>query len=188
MQQLISRADVVEAVKQAAAETLRIDVATIHPEHSFVRDLGLESLDFLDINYRLEQTFGIKTARHFFLEHAEDLFGEGSAIDADGRLTPQALELLKSRYEPNRLPDLSNGLDMDQVSALITVDSMSDSVLGILNTLPERCACGASAWKNGDGRRIVCGACGAPAVYTNGDELIRQWLSEVQAERNLFSA
>ncbi len=188
MQQLISQADVVEAVKQAAAETLRIDAATIRPEHSFVQDLGLESLDFLDIDYRLEQTFGVKMARHFFLEHAEDLFGEGSAIDADGRLTPQALELLKSRYNPDRLPDLSAGLDVDQVSGLITVNSMSEAVLGILNTLPEQCACGASAWKNGEGRRIVCGACGAPGVYTNGDELIRQWLTEVQAERNLFSA
>lgn len=188
MQQLISRTDVVEAVKQAAAETLRIDAATIRPDHSFVRDLGLESLDFLDIDYRLEQTFGIKMARHFFLEHAEDLFGEGSAIDADGRLTSQAIELLKSRYDPTRLPDLSSGLDMDQVSGLITVDSMSDAVMGILDTLPERCACGASAWKNGEGRRIVCSACGAPAAYTNGDELIRQWLTGIQAERNLFSA
>ena len=31
-------------------------------------DLGAESLDFLDLNYRLEQTFGIRMARHFVLE------------------------------------------------------------------------------------------------------------------------
>jgi len=43
-------------------------------------------------------------ARHFFLEHMEEMYGEGTAIDADGRLTPHALEVLKARYPEAVLP------------------------------------------------------------------------------------
>jgi len=77
---------------------LRVDESTIKPESSLINDLGAESLDFLDINYRLEQAFGMKMARHFVLEHIEEMFGEGTAIDEDGRLTDKAIELLKDPF------------------------------------------------------------------------------------------
>jgi acyl carrier protein len=177
MQDLIPEETVLDEVKNALAETLRTAAATIRPETSIVRDLGAESLDFLDLNYRLEQTFGIRMARHFFLEHMEEMFGEGSAIDENGRLTATALAVLRSRYPDASLPEGRDGLDMDEVPALITVQALVDTVMGILATLPERCACGAEAWCADDGTHIVCGACRQPAPFVNGDELTRQWLA-----------
>jgi acyl carrier protein len=189
MQSLITPEKVLEEVRKATVETLRIKEDQIQLANSFVKDLGLESLDFLDINYRLEQAFGIKMARHFFLEHVEEMFGEGTAIDPRGKLTEKALKLLTIRYDPNNLPDLSKGLDMDEVPALITVQSMVDVVMDILETLPEKCpSCGASAWKTEDGTHIICGQCGADGVFTNGDELIKEWLNKVQADTKLFTA
>jgi len=186
MQDIISQARIQEVVRQATADTLRVKVEQVRPECSFVNDLGLESLDFLDINYRLEQAFGLKMARHFFLEHVEDMFGEGKAIDERGRLTDAAIRLIRIRYGEQSLPQLGDGLEMEQVPALITVQSIVDVVADILGTLPEKCACGASAWKSEDGTHIVCGACGARAPFTNGDELTRAWLTRVQAEHGIF--
>jgi len=80
-QNLITEETVFAELKKAIVETLRVEENAIKPESSLIKDLGAESLDFLDINYRLEQTFGIKMARHFILEHIEEMFGEGSAID-----------------------------------------------------------------------------------------------------------
>jgi len=177
MQELIREKTVFDEVTKALAETVRAVPATITPETSIVRDLGAESLDFLDLNYRLEQTFGIRMARHFFLEHMEEMYGEGTAIDADGRLTPRALEVLKARYLEAVLPEADGGLDMDEVPALITVQALVGTVMDLLDTLPDRCACGASAWRTEDGTHIVCGACRQAAVFTNGDELTRRWLS-----------
>lgn len=128
-------------------------------------------------------------ARHFFLEHVEEMFGEGAAIDEDGRLTKNALTLLRTRYGEENLPDLSNGLDMDQVPPLITIRSMADAVLSIMATLPERCpACNAAQWKTDDGTHIVCGACGEAAPFTNGDDLIKSWLRQVQDQTGLFTS
>lgn len=184
-QNLITEERIIEELKKAIVETLRVDEKSITAESSLTKDLGAESLDFLDINYRLEQTFGIKMARHFILEHIEDMFGEGTAIDENGQLTEKAIELLSIRFG-DQYADLKPGADMDSVPALITIRSMARGVLDILDSLPEKCACGTSSWKTDDGIRIKCGACGEFAVFANGDDLIKAWLTAVQKEKNVF--
>ncbi|MDP7555344.1 MAG: phosphopantetheine-binding protein, partial [Nitrospinota bacterium] len=74
-QNFISEQMVIDEMKKAIVETLSAKEETIKPESSLINDIGAESLDFLDINYRLEQGFGIKMARHFILEHIEEMFG-----------------------------------------------------------------------------------------------------------------
>jgi acyl carrier protein len=185
-QHLITEGKVFEELKKAIVETLRVDENSITMESSLINDLGAESLDFLDINYRLEQAFGMKMARHFVLEHIEEMFGEGTAIDEDGRLTAKAIELLKIRFGDN-MPDLQPGMDMDEIPAMVTVQSMVQGVMDILNSLPEKCShCGNAAWQSEDGVKMKCGSCGENAAFTNGDDLIKAWLTKVQEERNIF--
>lgn len=185
-QNLVTEQKVLDELKKAINETLRVEEGSITPESSLIRDLGAESLDFLDINYRMEQIFGIRMARHFILEHIEEMFGEGAAIDEDGRLTDKAVSLLRIRFGGDKA-DLAHGMDMDSVPALITVQSMTAGIMDILDSLPESCTyCGKSEWKTEDGIRIKCGACGEPAAFANGDDLIKEWLTAVQKERNIF--
>jgi acyl carrier protein len=185
-QNLITEEKVFAALKKAIVETLRVDEHAIKPESSLINDLGAESLDFLDINYRLEQTFGIKMARHFILEHIEEMFGEGSAIDENGQLTEKAISLLKMRYG-DTYGDLSEGMDMDTVPTLITAGSMTQGVLDIMDSLPGKCTnCGNTAWDTNDGTRIICSSCGESAAFTNGDDLIKEWLTSVQEEKKIF--
>jgi ribosomal protein S27AE len=114
------------------------------------------------------------------------MFGEGSAIDENGQLTDKAIALLKMRYG-NTYGDLSEGIDMDTVPTLITAGSMTEGVLDIMDTLPEKCTnCGNSAWKTDDGIKVLCGSCGEPAGFTNGDDLIKSWLTSVQEEKHIF--
>lgn len=185
-QNLISEEVVLEEVKKGVVETLNIDKDSIKPESSLIKDLGAESLDFLDVNYRLEQAFGIKMARHFVLEHVEELFGEGSAIDGNGQLTDKAVDLLKIRLGDNPT-GLHPNMDMDEVPVLITVQSIAKGVMDILDSLPEKCSsCGNSEWKVENSVRIRCGSCGEYAAFTNGDDLIKAWLTRVQEEKKIF--
>ncbi len=185
-QNIITEEHILEELKKAIVETLRVDESLITPGASLINDLGAESLDFLDINYRLEQAFGIKMARHFVLEHIEEMFGEGTAIDENGRLTDKAIALLKIRFG-DRMSDLKPGMDMDEIPAMITVQSMAQGVMDILNSLPEKCPkCGNSAWQSDDGVKAKCGSCGEGAAFTNGDDLIKEWLTKVQEEKNIF--
>jgi acyl carrier protein len=185
-QNIISEEKVFEELKKAIIETLRVDENTISANTSLINDLGAESLDFLDINYRLEQTFGFKMARHFVLEHIEEMFGEGSAIDENGQLTDKAVELLKVRFGSD-MPDIKSGMDIDEVPALVTSQSITSGVMDILNSLPESCSsCGKSEWQPDDGTKVKCGSCGEPAAYANGDDLIKDWLKKIQEEKKIF--
>lgn len=185
-QNRITEEKVFEELKKAIVETLRVDEGLITMESSLINDLGAESLDFLDINYRLEQAFGMKMARHFVLEHIEEMFGEGTAIDEDGRLTDKAIELLKIRFG-NNMPQLQSGMDMDEIPAMVTVQSMVQGVMDILSSLPDKCSgCGNSAWQSDDGTKIKCGSCGESATFANGDDLIKAWLNRVQEEKKIF--
>jgi acyl carrier protein len=184
---IISEATVLGEVKKAIAETLNADKNSIDPEHSLIKDLGAESLDFLDVNYRLEQAFGIKMARHFVLEHIEVMFGEGAAIDENSKLTDKAVELLKIRFGENLPSTLSPGMDMDEVPTMVTVQSIVQGVMDILDSIPEKCtSCGNASWTTENGVRIKCGSCGEYASFTNGDDLIKDWLTRVQEEKKLF--
>lgn len=185
-QKIIGSDKVINEVKSAISSALGVEEASILPESVLTRDLDAESLDFLDVSYQLEQTFGFKMARHFVLEHAEEMFGEGKAIDENGCLTAEAVKMLRLRFDSD--PGfLKPGIDMDEVVHLITVDSLIKSVLDILDSLPETCpACGHASWKTDDGTHITCGSCGADAAYKNGDDLIIDWLKQVQEEKQIF--
>lgn len=185
-QTLIPDQKVLEEVQKSISEAIDIDLSKVQPDSSLMKDLGAESLDFLDINYRLEQTFGIKMARHSVLEHIEEMFGEESAIDADGKLTDKAVKVLSLRFN-NSSDQLTAGMDMDEMPALVTVNSIVDGVKSLLDTLPEKCPkCGNQEWTIQKLSRLQCSSCGNNAPFTNGDDLIDQWLAKVQEENKIF--
>jgi acyl carrier protein len=184
-QTLVNERKVLEVVQQSIAETLRVDAAKVTPEKSLIKDLGAESLDFLDMNYRMEQAFGIRTARHLLIEHVEELFGEGAAVDQNARLTEKGAQLLTLRLGDHR--DLKPGTELEEVPTFVTVRSVADAVMDILETLPERCTyCGHVGWKSDDGSHVQCSACQKPAAYTSGDDLLKIWLQRIQEEKRIF--
>ena len=52
--------EIFEKVKATLTGALGVDAADVQPESSLVRDLGAESIDFIDILFRLEKAFDIK--------------------------------------------------------------------------------------------------------------------------------
>jgi acyl carrier protein len=185
-QSLIGEARVLEEVRKAISEGIDINPAKIEPESSLMKDLGAESLDFLDINYRLEQTFGIKMARRSVLDHMEELFGEESAVDSDGKLTEKAATVLAMRYDGSK-HEIRAGMTMDDLPATITVSSIAEMVMNLLHTLPEKCTgCGAQNWTLKEQTHLECGSCGEAAAFTSGDDLIVDWLKKIQETKKIF--
>ena len=183
----VTDARIEEEVKKALAKALRKDPSAIRMEASVTGELGGTSLDFLDVIFRLEQAFGVRLAHQGVLDHVEEQFGEGKAIDASGALTAPAVTLLKMRLGDH--PSLVPGMYADEVPTLITGRSYATWVREIVDRLPAACThCGKSAWKSDDGAKVVCGACGKDAVYPDGDALTRQWLADLEKEKGLFAA
>lgn len=118
---LVTEHDAISAtVRQAVAEVLNISVEQVPPDASLNRDLGAESLDHLDLQFRLERAFGIKipdgggilqTARR----------GMEDRFEAGGRFTDAALERLRILM-PDLSSDLQPGLEVAAFSDLKTVE------------------------------------------------------------------
>lgn len=55
--------ELIEKTNAALAEEFELDIALLTPEASFKNDLGLDSLDAVDMVIVLEQEFGIKIGK-----------------------------------------------------------------------------------------------------------------------------
>ena len=55
-----AKEEVVKNVKAIISQALKVDESKIQMNSSLIKDLGAESIDFLDIVFRLEKTFKIK--------------------------------------------------------------------------------------------------------------------------------
>ena len=181
----VTRQRIESEVRSALGATLRTDPDGIDLDASIVEDMEATSIDFLDVNFRLESAFGIRLATQLVLDHVEEELGEGTAIDRNNRITPAAAQLL--RLHLGDLPRLEPGFEADRVAALVTPRMLANAVEAVLAQLPEQCACDATSWIAEDGAQVTCGSCRAEAAYPDGDELTKRWIHDVQRERQLFA-
>ena len=86
--------EVFEKVRTCLVDALGVDDDEVTPEATMVGDLGAESIDFLDIVFRLEKTFNIKIPRGELFP--EDILSNAEYVN-DGKLTPEGLTQLKQR-------------------------------------------------------------------------------------------
>ena len=88
------QAEVFEKVRTCLVDALGVDDDEVTPEASITGDLGAESIDYLDILFRLEKTFGIKIPRGELFP--EDILSNAQYVQ-DGKLTAEGLDQLKKR-------------------------------------------------------------------------------------------
>src|SRR6478609_1262746 len=82
-------------VSATLVEALSVDEDEIKPTATLQGDLGAESIDFLDIVFRLEREFGIKIPRGELFPEA--IFQGDPDFVQDGKVTDKGLNELKTR-------------------------------------------------------------------------------------------
>lgn len=89
-----SKEEIFSLVQEALIDALALDDDEVTPEATLVGDLGAESIDFLDIVFKLEKTFDIKIPREELFP--EDILGNAEYLQ-DGKMTDAGLAALKQR-------------------------------------------------------------------------------------------
>lgn len=117
---MTERTEVVERVRREVAESLGIDPADVGLDHSLILDLGADSLDLLDIVFRLEEAFGVQIERGQIEARIREAMG-GEPYEVDGVLTPKALRLLQERLPEVPKDRFREGLRASEVVQLFTV-------------------------------------------------------------------
>jgi acyl carrier protein len=87
--------DIYGKVTQVLVQSLNVEEGDVTPTATLQGDLGAESIDFLDIVFRLERQFGIRIPRGELFP--ESVFQGDPEFVRDGRVTEQGIGELRSR-------------------------------------------------------------------------------------------
>src|ERR1700739_4882227 len=90
-----SQDEIYTKVSATLVEALNVDEEDIKPTATLQGDLGAESIDFLDIVFRLEREFGIKIPRGELFP--ESVFQGDPDFVREGRVTDQGMGELRLR-------------------------------------------------------------------------------------------
>ena len=117
--------EVFEKVRTCLVDALGVDEEEVTPEATMVGDLGAESIDFLDIVFRLEKTFNIKIPRGELFP--EDILSNAEYVQ-DGKLTSEGVEQLKKRMPFADLTKFEANPQVTQFGNLLTVQDLVNYV------------------------------------------------------------
>ena len=122
--------EIYSKVSATLVEALNVDEEDIKPTSTLQGDLGAESIDFLDIVFRLEREFGIKIPRGELFP--ESIFQGDPELVQDGRVTPKGLEELRSKMPFADLTKFEENPEVGNLSNLFTVDLIARYIQGKL--------------------------------------------------------
>lgn len=117
----MTRDDIFAKVQAILVDALAVDEEEVKPESSLTKDLGAESIDFLDIIFKLEQAFSIKIPQG---ELFPDNVANNPEYVQEGKVTPAGIAMLKARMPHMHLGEWEKDPQIMKVQALFTVDTL----------------------------------------------------------------
>jgi len=112
--------EIYEKVKETLVDALGVDDDEVSPEATLVGDLGAESIDFLDIVFRLEKNFSVKIPRGELFP--ENLAAADSGFVEDGVVTASGIDELRSRMPHADVDKLAADPKVENIQDLFTVE------------------------------------------------------------------
>jgi acyl carrier protein len=128
----MSREEVLEQVKTVMVDALGVDDDEVRQEATLMGDLGAESIDFLDIVFRLEKAFGIKIPREELFP-AESLMGNPDFIN-NGKFTEKGLSELRAKMPHTDTSVFAKNPDVSKLGDLFTVGMIVNYVQSKIKT------------------------------------------------------
>lgn len=127
----ISRDEIFEQVQEVLVDALGLDDDEVTAEATLMGDLGGESIDFLDIVFRLEKAFDIKVPR-------EELFPAEAVLSntdfvSGGKITEKGLAEIKDKMPHTDLSEFEKDPDVNKIADLFTVDAIVNFIDTKLN-------------------------------------------------------
>ena len=124
----MSREEIFGQVQEVLVDALGLDEDEITQDSTLMGDLGAESIDFLDIVFRLEKAFNVKVQR-------EELFPAEAVLSnpeyvSGGKVTAKGLAELKAKMPHTDLTDFEADPDVNKIADLFTVQAIVNFIDG----------------------------------------------------------
>ena len=127
----MSRNEIFGGVQEVLVDALGLDDDEVTSGATLMGDLGAESIDFLDIVFRLEKAFGIKIPREELFP-AESLMNNPELVN-NGKLTEKGLGELREKMPHTNLLGFEDDPDINKLGDLFTVGAIVNYVDTKLN-------------------------------------------------------
>jgi acyl carrier protein len=120
-----TKEEVFGKVKEALVDALGVDDDEVEPGATMVGDLGAESIDFLDIIFKLEKAFNFQFKREDL--YPEDILANSKFVQS-GRLTADGVVALKARMPFADLSKFEKNPVIQDFNNLLTVQDLCNYV------------------------------------------------------------
>ena len=115
----MTKDEVLGKVREVLVAALGVDDDEVTLQATLKDDLGAESIDFLDILFRLEKTFGIKIEQAEFTQ--SEVLGHPNFVK-DGKVSDAGMEQLRSRLPFIDFDQFDQTREVAQFMDLFTVE------------------------------------------------------------------
>jgi acyl carrier protein len=122
--------EIYQKVSATLVEALNVEEEEIKPTSTLQGDLGAESIDFLDIVFRLEREFGIKIPRNELFP--ESIFQGDPEFVQNGKVTPKGLDELRQKMPFADIAKFEQYPELTAISDLFTVEMITKYIEGKL--------------------------------------------------------
>ncbi len=117
----LSRDEIFDKVRETLVDALGVDEEEVSENATLTGDLGAESIDFLDIVFRLEKAFGIQIPRG---ELFPDNILNNAEFVENGKCTAKGLDELKRRMPHADFSEFEKNPDINRMPDLFTVKTI----------------------------------------------------------------
>ncbi len=182
MTMIPSDQEILAQVRKSIAKVRRIPIETVQANSLFVNDLGVDSMDFLDILFGLETHFGIEFIAVNVFDKLSELLAP-KKLEENGILTSVGAEVLRRRLpeiDPDRLEEGKPALGIE---AHFTPRTFVRAVKELLNARPQACPdCQSDRLEVARPSVLECKGCQAEIRCPTAPEVVEIWA------RNLMSS
>ena len=124
----LSRDEIYTKVQGVLIDALGVDEEEVTPKARLSADLGAESIDYLDIVFRLEKVFSIKIPRgELFPEDLATMQNDPKFVQ-DGKITADGMAELKKRIPYTDFTEFEKDPTVEKAQDLLTVDMITNYV------------------------------------------------------------
>ncbi|HSW47026.1 MAG TPA: acyl carrier protein [Phycisphaerae bacterium] len=117
----MSREEIFNNVRDTLVDALAVEPEEVTESATLTGDLGAESIDFLDIVFRLEKSFEIKIPRGELFP--DELLNNPDYV-SNGKFTPKGLEQIKKQMPHADFTDFEKDPDVNKMPDLFTVKTL----------------------------------------------------------------
>lgn len=128
-----SHDEIYEQAQNAVIEAMGVDEDEVTPDTTIMGELGAESIDLLDILYRMERKLGVKVQASDLAAYIQGGIPDEEFGDEQGIITERGLSHLKTVMPQINPDELAGTMEAEKVMQYFTVQNLADMYAKRLN-------------------------------------------------------